>query len=153
MSEERKLFPVVEIPEFVEEEDDYDRNYRPSPAWDLEKGDFVRDAANKVIYNDGLEAYRTWCVKAVATARYCCAAYDRNIGSEMESAMKEADENAVELAIERTITETLLVNPRTESVEDFEFTWNGDSVQVEFWVHAVEWEQFPLAIIVKTDGR
>lgn len=153
MDEEKSLFPVVDIPDFVEEEDDYDREYLPSPAWDMEKGDFVRDAANKVIMDDGLEAYRTWCVKAVATERYNCAAYSDDIGAEMEDAMKEQDGNAVELAIERTITETLLANPRTESVEDFEFTWKGDSVKVEFWVHAVEWEQFPLAIVIKTEGR
>lgn len=153
MDEERSLFPVVDIPDFVEEEDDYDKEYLPSPAWDMEKGDFIRDATNRVVMNDGLEAYRTWCVKAVSTARYGCASYDDDIGSEMEDAMKEEDENAVELAIERTITETLLVNPRTESVEDFEFYWMGDSVKVEFWVHGTEWEQFPLAIVIRNDWR
>lgn len=153
MDEDIGLFPVVEIPDFSEEEDDYDREYKPSPLWDLEKGDFVRDASNKVIMADGLEAYRTWCVKAVSTERYSCASYEEDIGSEMDDALKEEDENAVELAIERTITETLKVNPRTETVEDFTFTWQQDTVKVEFWVHGVEWEQFPLAIVIKTDGR
>lgn len=153
MDEERSLFPVVEVPDFAEEEDDYDRQYLPSPAWDMEKGDFVRDAANRVVMDDGLEAYRTWCVKAVDTERYDCASYDDDIGAEMKDAMKEKDQNAVELAIERTITETLLVNPRTESVEDFEFFWKGDSVKATFWVHAIEWEQFPLAIVIKNNRR
>lgn len=147
------LFPVIDIPEFIEEEDDYDRVYRPSPAWDLEKGDFVMDTANAVPMNEGLEAYRVWCVKAVATARYGCKAYDEDIGSEMDAVLKEPDENAVELAIERTITETLLVNPRTESVEDFEFIWEGSHLKVNFWVYAVDQEQFPLEIIIKTNER
>lgn len=151
MEEEMGLFPVVDVPEFEEDEEDYDREYRPSPAWDLTTGDFVRDTTGKILMNEGLEAYRIWCVKAVQTARYGCAAYDEDIGSEIEAAMKEADENAVELAIERTITETLLENPRTESVEDFSFSWKGDSVKVVFWVHGIEQEQFPLAIIVKAD--
>ena len=153
MDENIGLFPVVDVRPYEEGEDDYDKDYKSSPAWDLEKGDFVRDAANRVVMNDGLEAFRIWCVKAVSTARYSCASYDEDIGSEMDDALDEEDENAVELAIERTIKETLEVNPRTETVEDFVFTWLGDSVKVEFWVHGVEWEQFPLAIIVKSDGR
>ena len=152
MSEETNLFPVVDIPDFTEQEEEYDREYRPSPAWDLAAGDFIRDATGKVMMNDGLEAYRIWCVKAVQTARYGCRAYNEDIGSEMDNAMKEADENAVELAIERTVKETLLANPRTETVEDFSFSWDGDSVKVTFWVHGVEWEAFPLAIIVKADS-
>ncbi|HJB29733.1 MAG TPA: DUF2634 domain-containing protein [Candidatus Blautia faecavium] len=152
-TEEIGLFPVIDIPEFIEEEDDYDRVYRSSPAWDLEKGDFVMDTTNAVPMNEGLEAYRVWCVKAVATARYRCRAYDEDIGSEMDAALKEPDENAVELAIERTITETLLVNPRTESIENFEFTWEGSHVKVDFWVYAVDQEQFPLEIIIKTNER
>lgn len=148
MADEKQLFPVVEIPDFVEQEDEYDREYRPSPAWDLEIGDFVRDAAGKVSMNEGIEAYRVWCVKAVQTARYGCAAYTEEMGTEMGDALKEEDSNAVELAVQRTITEALLVNPRTESVEDFGFTWEGDSLHVEFWVHAVDWEAFPLAIVI-----
>ena len=42
--------------------------------------------------------------------------------------MKEEDDTAVELAIERTIEEALMVNPRTESVEDFEFEWEPSVV-------------------------
>lgn len=103
--------------------------------------------------NDGQEAYRIWCVKAVSTARYSCASYSNDIGSEIDDALKENDENAVELAIERTIKETLAANPRTETVEGFSFMWQGDSVKVSFLVRGIEWEQFPLAIVIKADGR
>ena len=153
MSEGQGLFPVVELPEFEESGEEYDREYKPSPLWDLEKGDFVRNASNKIVMADGLEAYRIWCVKVVSTARYACASYGEEIGSELDDALKEEDKNAVELAIERTIAETLKVNPRTESVEDFTFTWNGAAVKVEFWVHGIEWETFPLAIVIKVNGR
>ena len=51
MEEESKnLLPTVDVPDFVDEEEDeeYDVDYKPSPMWDLEKGDFVRTAANNV---------------------------------------------------------------------------------------------------------
>ena len=56
MEEESKnLLPTVDVPDFVDEEEDeeYDVDYKPSPMWDLEKGDFVRTAANNVPMNDG----------------------------------------------------------------------------------------------------
>lgn len=149
MDEEMGLFPVVEIPDFAEEEDDYDTEYRPSLSWSLEKGDFVRDTANKIVASDGLEALKVWCVKTVQTERYTCLAYNGDIGTEMEEAAKEEDENAVELAIERTITEALKVNPRVEAVEDFDFSWGSDAVKVSFKVAASGWEDFPIEITLK----
>ena len=44
MEEESKnLLPTVDVPDFVDEEEDeeYDVDYKPSPMWDLEKGDFA----------------------------------------------------------------------------------------------------------------
>ena len=143
---DNNLFPVVEIPEYIEGNEEYDVDYKPSVAWDLEKGDFVRSPSFAMTRNDGLEAFKVWCIKTVSTERYTCLAYDNDIGTEMEDAMKEADENAVELAIERTIEEALKVNPRTESVEDFEFTWEPSVVKVKFTVFAVYWESFDLEV-------
>ena len=71
MEEESKnLLPTVDVPDFVDEEEDeeYDVDYKPSPMWDLEKGDFVRTAANNVPMNDGYEAYKIWCVKTPQAA-------------------------------------------------------------------------------------
>ena len=66
MEEESKnLLPTVDVPDFVDEEEDeeYDVDYKPSPMWDLEKGDFVRTAANNVPMNDGYEAYKNMVCK------------------------------------------------------------------------------------------
>ena len=41
MSEGQGLFPAVELPEFEEAGEEYDREYKPSPLWDLEKEIFV----------------------------------------------------------------------------------------------------------------
>ena len=85
MEEESKnLLPTVDVPDFVDEEEDeeYDVDYKPSPMWDLEKGDFVRTAANNVPMNDGYEAYKIWCVKTVSTERYSCLGYSDDHGTE-----------------------------------------------------------------------
>ena len=145
------LIPTIDVPDFVEEIEEYDTEYRPSLKWDLEKGDFVRDGANKVPMSDGLDAYKVWCVKAVQTERYSCLAYSDDIGSEMEDATQEEDHSAVELAIARTIEETLMVNPRTLSVEDFEFSWDGSEVHVSFTVNAIDEEPFTVDATVEAE--
>lgn len=83
------LFPTVEVPELIQESEQYDEKYKPSVLWDLEAGDFVRNGANQLLECDGREAYRVWCVKVVNTERYTCLAYSDSIGTEMESAIKK----------------------------------------------------------------
>lgn len=149
--ENTSLIPTIEVPDFVEETEEYDTEYRPSLRWDLEKGDFARDGTNRVPRSDGYDAYRVWCVKAVQTERYTCLAYSDDIGSEMEDASKEEDQGAVELAIARTIEETLMVNPRTLTVEGFEFTWEPGAVHVSFAVTAIDEEPFTVDATVEVE--
>lgn len=75
-----------------------------------------------------------WCMKVSMTERYSCLAYSNDIGVEMEDALAQDDEKTVESMVERTIRDALLVNPRTEWVRDFEFEWNGDSMNCSFKV-------------------
>lgn len=151
MEEERSLFPVVDIPDFEEDEDDYETEYKPSLRWDLEKGDFVRNAENRVKESEGLEAFKVWCVKTVMTERYSCLAYDDDMGTEMDEARQEDDENATELAMERTIEEALSAHPLTESVEGFSFVWEADAVRVSFTVVAIGWESFSVEVVLDKD--
>ena len=146
------LFPTVNVPEFTPESDNYDIAYRPSIKWDLIAGDFVRTPSNKVPQSDGVEAYKIWCVKAVYTERYTCLAYSDDMGTEMDDAISYDDENAVELAIQRTITEALMVNPRTVSVENFKFKWNSGHVTVSFTVFSVEEEPFTVDATLDAEG-
>ncbi len=145
------LIPTVDIPDFTEESEEYDTEYRPSLAWDLTKGDFVRTGGNKVPMSRGLDAYKVWCIKAVQTERYTCLAYNDDIGAEIEDARQEEDRRAVELALERTIEETLMVNPRTLSVEDFEFSWEGSEVHLSFTVNAIDEEPFTVDATVEAE--
>lgn len=135
------LFPVVQIPEFTPENSRYDTAYRRSAKWNPVTGDFVRDGANRLIECDGREAYAIWCYKVAQTERYRCLAYPDSIGVEMERALDNDDEKTVESMVQRTITEALMVNPRTEDVLDFEFSWDGDNMHCRFKVKGADWDQ------------
>lgn len=131
------LFPVVQVPEFTLDHTGYDTAYRRSVRWNTEAGDFVRDGAKRMVECDGGEAFAIWCYKVAQTERYRCLAYPDSIGTEMERAMDNDDEETVESMVQRTVTEALMVNPRTEDVLDFEFSWDGDSMHCRFVVKGV----------------
>lgn len=69
------LFPVVEVPDFISEDSQYDTQYKRSMKWDPELGDFVRDGAHRIKECDGKEAFAIWCFKIAQTERYRCLAY------------------------------------------------------------------------------
>lgn len=140
------LFPVVEIPSLSKPKQDNDIRYKRSAAWDLTKGDFVRDGAGKILTDTGRDAYAVWCIKVSTTERYAHLAYPASIGAELEAAKAEASRDATELLLERTIREAIMVNPRTEYVRDFDFTWNGDHLQVVFTVKGKDIEEFQIEI-------
>ena len=135
------LFPVVQVPEFMSENAGYDTEYRRSARWDPAAGDFVRDGANRMVECDGREAYSIWCFKIAQTERYRCLAYPDSIGVGMERALDNDDEKTVESMVQRTITEALMVNPRTEDVLDFEFSWDGDNMHCRFKVKGAGWDE------------
>ena len=55
-----ELYPVVEVPEYEEENEEYDLEYKESVSWDLEKGDFVLNSAGAIKRSDGIDAYKIW---------------------------------------------------------------------------------------------
>lgn len=132
---------AVDVPEFLEEDTEYDTQYKRTMKWDVEKGDFVRDGANKVQGCSGQEGFAIWCYKVATTERYACLAYPDEIGAEMEDATDDDEADIVESQVERAITEAIEANPRTEWIGDFEFTWNGDAMHCTFYVKGVEWDQ------------
>lgn len=145
------LFPVIDIGEFEDEEDE-DLEFKPSPRWDLEEGDFVLNENGNVDYEDGFEAIKIWCVKAVMTQRYNCLAYSEDYGCELEEAMAEENQEDTENALIRTITEALEANIHVESVSDFEFEWKPDAVHVTFIVNLVDYDSFGILADYDTDG-
>ena len=125
------------------------KTYKPAPMFDYDTGDFVRDGAGRIVMASGKEAYAEWCIKQCFTERNTRLAYSNRIGVEMNAALKasEADPGAVQSAIERTITEALMVHPATEYVRNFEFSRSGsDGLLVRFIVKGRDLEEQPLEV-------
>lgn len=129
------LYPVFEMPELMEQQQAQpEPEYPESYLFNFEKGDFVRDTAGRIVIADGHRAWVQWCVKTVLTERFAYLAYSQNYGTEIETALKQPSRQAVEAELERAITEALLMDPRTEVVRGFRFTWEGDQLRVAFTV-------------------
>lgn len=150
---DKVLFPTIDVPGFIAEKETYERAYQYSLKWDARAGDFVCDGTNRMAAAEGIEAYKVWCIKMSQTERYACMAYPRELGVEMEQALKEPAPGAVESAVERTITEALLVNPRTEYVRGFTFEWQGDSLRCAFTVKGIDWEEFSLQVQIQREVK
>lgn len=140
------LFPIVEVPDYEEESVQSSIEYKSSVAWDMKAGDFVRNGANQILSCDGKEAFKVWCHKTAKTERFVCLSYPDSLGTEMDEALREESDDAVEAAIERTITEALMANPCTELVNEFVFEWDGDSLKCSFVVKGINLEEFSLSI-------
>ncbi len=124
----------------------YDTEYKRSMEWDPGTGDFVRDSAGRIAEADGYGAFAIWCYKTVQTERGSHMAYIEevsgyDIGVETEGIEEEDDHETVESMLQRTYTEALMANPRTESVSGFVFTWEGSTVSCTFQVKGTGWDE------------
>lgn len=140
----KSIYPTFNLPDLITSGLTAEqKTYKQSLYFDYEKGDFRRDAANRLVLATGQEAFEQWCLKQCVTERNTKMAYSSKIGVEIESAVKrETNIIAVESTIQRTITEALMVNPATEYVRNFEFTWDGsDSLKVSFTVKGKAWPE------------
>ncbi len=142
---EKTLFPVFEVPQVQTPAAAAERKYRRSVSFDFETGDFVRDGSGNMVEADGREAYMQWCLKVCDTERFTCLSYSTDIGPEMIDALAQPSREAVESAIERTITEALMVNPKTEYVRGFTFRWEADTLYCTFIVKGQDWEEMTIS--------
>ncbi len=137
-----QIYPVITLPTLMAPRSQpVEKVYKVAPFFSFEIGDFLFDAAGRVIMADGKETFEQWCIKVCATERGTRLAYSDKIGTEFEAALKEPDQNAVKSSIVRTITETILVNPVAEWVKNFSFTTEGDSLWVTFTVKGRPWAE------------
>ncbi|MCM1233686.1 MAG: DUF2634 domain-containing protein [Ruminococcus flavefaciens] len=140
-----ELFPVFDVPDVNDDEDEFDTEYKRSIRWDPELGDFVRDSSHRLVECDGREAFMVWCLKMVQTERDRHMAYipevsGYDMGVEMEEISQEKDIETARSMMQRTITEALLVNPRTEYVKNFVFKEDGDQIHCTFEVKGTDWD-------------
>lgn len=98
--------------------------------FDFDAGEFVLTPTGKVQETEDVDAWLEWCQKALQTARYRYLAYGRNYGQEFDDLIgRHLTRAGNESEIKRIVTECLMVDPRTASVENFTFTWEGDVVK------------------------
>lgn len=112
-------------------------NYKGTYAYDFDNGDFIRNADGSIKVLNEFEAYVQWCQKAMLTARYKYSAYSSKFGKDI-IASDLSDRKAIELELERITQEALLVHPMTKGVDNFTFTWNGDSVYYTYSVTSIK---------------
>lgn len=145
----QSLYPTFNLPAVVaDRERSKKKSYKQSFFFDYTTGDFLRYGANRLVLAEGREAFCQWCLKQCVTERDTKLAYSDKIGVEIVKAVQEeSDIRAIESAIQRTITEALMVNPETEYVKNFRFSWNGtDSLLVSFVVKGHEWDEDTLTV-------
>lgn len=121
MPEQATAVPVVSTP-----------SYGRGPVWDYEAGDFATDGSGRVVFADGHSAWVHWCLKTAQTERFAHPVYSRFHGVELERISQTSSRREAEALITRTITEALLVDPRTDMVRDFSVEWVGDQAHVSF---------------------
>lgn len=141
------LYPVFDIPSTEPENEDAEQIFKPSPLFDYDLGDFVRDGANRIVMVDGRDAYILWVLKVLKTQQGACLSY-MDIGIDHEGALAEASREAVQAAFERSISESLLAHPCTDRVFDFHFEWNSDTLYTAFTVKPKAWAAFDIALNV-----
>lgn len=142
------LFPVFDVPELKPITQDKNRRYKRSVFFDFDTGDFRTDAARRITEATGYEAYMQWCQKVVMTERDTCLSYSTSIGIEGEYALSLAQHDAVESALEKTITEALMVNVHTEYVRDFLFSWSADEIRITFTVKGRSWDETSVDAVI-----
>lgn len=143
------MMPVIDVPSLAQKQAAAEPQYAPSIRFDFKTGDFVITPKGRLELSTGKEAYIQWCQKQLHTERFSHSAYTADIGVELETAMHQPTEAAVRSAIERTITEALLVNKKTEYVSRFEIKRAAaDALSVNFTVRGIDTEEIPVSTTI-----
>lgn len=139
------LYPVFDIPVAADNTEDLEQRFLPTPLFDFETGDFVRDGQNRVVMVDGRDGFILWVLKILATQQGSCLSY-LECGVDTEGCMAEENRAAVQSALERAITEAVAMHPCTERVYGFDYEWDADSVRVSFIVKPKAWAAFDVSM-------
>lgn len=101
-----------------------------SPQFDWDSGDFLFQGG-KILLGDG---YVDWCLKVTQTERSTRLAYSDKIGVELQQVPRLTHERA-RSQIVRTITEALMINPRTQAVKNVSLRTEADRIYAAFDVN------------------
>lgn len=123
------LFPETVVdPEIIEstaEETQFGRNV----GFDFEHDEFAVSPTGRQYKLDETDSWIEWAIKALATPRYQHLIYSDNYGSEFHTLIGTCQPHEfIESEIRRMTKECLMVDDRTEKVDEFEFEWIDDGV-------------------------
>ncbi|MGG1879981.1 DUF2634 domain-containing protein [Paenibacillus cisolokensis] len=119
--------------------------------FDYEAGEFVMTPTRKLAVSDEKEAWVTWCEKTIRTPRYRHLIYSRDYGSELEDLIgKGHGRPLLESEIRRMVTEALMADARTESVDQFQFEWEGEACRFSCRITSVRDETELIESVVMT---
>lgn len=127
------LFPEeLDFDEFIEHTED-DIAFKGSYAFDFETGDFIKGSNGKVAKVGVKESYIQWCNKCLNTSRFKHLSYSDDYGQEYYTLIGSGlSKEAIELEVERMTEEALFVHPYTDSIYDFDFSWNENKEELYF---------------------
>lgn len=86
---------------------------------------------------DGLNAVRQAVEKLLMTERFAFVIYSGEYGSEIDRLVGK-DKLFVEADIERTVTDAVLSDDRVESIQDFQYEIEDDTMTIKFNVITLE---------------
>lgn len=100
-------------------------------AWDFENDRFMYESGQHKIVTEN-EALKVWIYKTLKTERWRYLAYDNAYGIELEQFIGTCTNNAGNaVEIEQYISEALLINPYIKSIDDIQYSLNGDALKYE----------------------
>lgn len=107
--------------------------------FDYDRGEFVTTPSGRIATANPREAWVEWCEKAIRTPRYRHVIYSRDYGNELEDLLgSDHPRSVIESEVERMVTETLLADDRTGSVDRFSFAWIADGCTFSCQVTSVQ---------------
>jgi hypothetical protein len=92
--------------------------YGVGPAFDFNTGEFVTDAAGRIVMVDGYRTWVQWVAKAAITQRGVYPIYPPSYGADLAEAMAQPTPDTARVAITRAIRESVTANPQTKAVEN-----------------------------------
>jgi hypothetical protein len=98
--------------------------FPPAPLFDFELGDFVVDAAGRLVMADGYTAWQQWCLKTLMTQMSAFPIYPRMYGMDISVIFKGLSRPVVESDITHRVRYALTRTVRTIDVINFVFDWS-----------------------------
>lgn len=138
---------ITELQFDVEEIEDELEPIGKSFAYDFSKGDFIYKDG-KLIELFGIDSLKMWIEKVIRTERDRFGVYeDLEYGTSIESLIGSTLPRAyIEAEIEREVTESLLLSPYIERLQDWQYERDGKWLRVSFTVISPMYNTFDLEV-------